>query len=260
VSGPTILELDLDLDAYAGPFDLLLALVLREEIDLVEVPVAEIVIAYIERLAEVEELDLEAVSEFLLLVAALCEVKARRLLGEGDSEIEEQGPEEAAAELAARLAEYQRFRAAAGWLGARRDELGRRFFRTVRAPLAPRPLPADLPEEQPSALVEAIARLLEPPARLDISAVRGRSVPVGPFLRRFRELLRARGTFLFDEQVDGLPREEQAAAFLALLELYKRGELRAVQAEAFGPIRVARTVGLLAAPVPAAAEHEQAVA
>ena len=71
MSGPTILELELDLDAYAGPFDLLLALVLREEIDLVEVPVAEIVLEYIERLAEVEELDLEAVSEFLLLVAAL---------------------------------------------------------------------------------------------------------------------------------------------------------------------------------------------
>ena len=52
---------------------------------------------------------------------------------------------------------------------------------------------------------------------------------------------------MFDEQVEGLSREEQAAAFLALLELYKRGELRAGQAEAFGPIRVARTVGLLAA-------------
>jgi segregation and condensation protein A len=259
VSGPTILELELDFDAYAGPFDLLLALVLREEIELVEVPVAAIVIEYIERLAEKDELDLEAVSEFLLLVAALCEVKIRRLLGEGDADVEEQGPEEAAAELAARLAEYQRFRAAAGWLGERREELGRRFFRTVRAPLAPRPRPADLVSEQPSQLVEAIARLLEPPAKLDISAVRGRSVPVGPFLRRFRELLRSQGTFLFDEQVEGLGREEQAAAFLALLELYKRGELRAGQAQPFGPIRVARTVGLRAT-APPVVEPEQAVA
>ncbi len=246
VSGPTILELELDLDAYAGPFDLLLALVLREELELVEVPIAEIVIEYIERLSERDELDLEAVSEFLLLVAALCEVKVRRLLGEADADVEEQGPEEAAAELAARLAEYQRFRAAAGWLGERRDELGRRIFRTVRAPLGPKARPADLRPERPAALAEALARLLEPPARLDIGAVRGRSVPVGPFLRRFRDLLRTRGTFLFDEQVDGLEREEQAAAFLALLELYKRGELRAGQAEPFGPIRVARTVGLLA--------------
>jgi segregation and condensation protein A len=261
VSGPTILELDLDLDAYAGPFDLLLALVLREEIDLVEVPIATIVLTYIERLAESEELDLEAVSEFLLLVAALCEVKARRLLGEGDSEIEEQGPEEAAAELAARLAEYQRFRAVAGWLGERRDELGRRFFRSVRAPLAPRARPADLLPERPAALADALARLLERPAVLDIAAVRGRSVPVGPFLRRFRDLLRERGTFMFDEQVNGLRREEQMAAFLALLELYKRGELRAGQAQAFGPIRVARAAGLgVGTPPVPLPEHEQAVA
>jgi segregation and condensation protein A len=258
VSSPTILELELDLDAYAGPFDLLLALVLREEIELVEVPIASIVVAYIERLAESEELDLEAVSEFLLLVAALCEVKARRLLDEGESEIEEQGPEEAAAELAARLAEYQRFRAAAGWLGDLRDDLGRRFFRSVRAPLAPRPRAADLLPERPAALADAVGRLLEPPAVLDIASVRGRSVPVGPFLRRFRDLLRERGTFMFDEQVDGLAREEQAAAFLALLELYKRGELRAGQAQPFGPIRVARTVGLGAGtPRPALPEAEQ---
>jgi len=259
VSGPTILELELDLDAYAGPFDLLLALVLREELELVEVPIAEIVIEYIEQLSVRDELDLEAVSEFLLLVAALCEVKVRRLLGEADADVEEQGPEEAAAELAARLAEYQRFRAAAGWLGDRRDELGRRIFRTVRAPLGPKARPADLRPERPAALAEALAHLLEPPARLDIGSVRGRSVPVGPFLRRFRDLLRTRGTFLFDEQVDGLEREEQAAAFLALLELYKRGELRAGQAEPFGPIRVARTVGLLAGTAPAEVP-EQAVA
>lgn len=257
MSSPTILELELDLDAYAGPFDLLLALVLREEIELVEVPIATIVITYIERLAENEELDLEAVSEFLLLVAALCEVKLRRLLGEADSEVEEQGPEEAAGELAARLAEYQRFRAVAGWLGDLREDLGRRFFRTVRAPLAPRPRPADLRPELPADLAAAVARLLEPPAVLDIAAVRGRSVPVGPFLRRFRDLLRERGTFMFDEQVDGLGREEQAAAFLALLELYKRGELRAGQAQPFGPIRVARTVGLrTGASPPALPEHE----
>jgi segregation and condensation protein A len=255
VSGLTIFDLDLDLDAYGGPFDLLLALVLREELELVEVPIAEIVLTYIERMAEAEELDLEAVSEFLLLVAALCEVKSRRLLGEGESDAEEQGPEEAAAELAERLAEYQRFRAAAGWLGERREQLGRRVFRSVRAPLAPRPRPADLRPERPAALAEALGRLLEPPARLEISAIRGRSVPVGPFLRRFRELLRGRGTFLFDEQVNGLPRDEQAAAFLAILELYKRGELRAGQAEPFGPIRVARTVGLLAGMTPP--EHDE---
>ena len=64
-------ELELDLDAFEGPFDLLLTLVLKEELDLAEVDVAGIVVAFVERLAERGELDLEAYGEFLVLVAAL---------------------------------------------------------------------------------------------------------------------------------------------------------------------------------------------
>ena len=63
-------ELELDLDAFEGPFDLLLTLVLREELDLAEVDVAGIVVTFVERLAERGELDLEACGEFLVLVAA----------------------------------------------------------------------------------------------------------------------------------------------------------------------------------------------
>jgi segregation and condensation protein A len=73
-------ELELDLEAFEGPFDLLLALVLRDELDLGEVDVAGIVLAFLERLAEREELDLDACGEFLVLVAALLELKARALL------------------------------------------------------------------------------------------------------------------------------------------------------------------------------------
>ena len=85
-------ELELDLDAFEGPFDLLLTLVLREEIDLSEVDVAGIIVAFIERLAEREELDLEACGEFLVLVAALLELKARALFPEEDAELSELEP------------------------------------------------------------------------------------------------------------------------------------------------------------------------
>ena len=64
-------ELELDLDAFEGPFDLLLTLVLKEELDLAEIDVAGIVLTFVERLAERGELDLEACGEFLVLVAAL---------------------------------------------------------------------------------------------------------------------------------------------------------------------------------------------
>src|SRR5436309_14882442 len=130
-------ELELDLDAFEGPFDLLLTLVLREELDLAEIDVAGIIVAFVELLAERDELDLEACGEFLVLVAALLELKARALFPDEDAELGDLGPEEAAEELARRLAEYRRAKEAAEWLAARLEGEGDRFFRLGPAPLAP---------------------------------------------------------------------------------------------------------------------------
>src|SRR6476619_2438143 len=113
-----VADLELDLDVFQGPFDLLLALILREEVELAEVPVAEIVAAYVERAYEKGELDLESASEFLVLVAALLEIKVR-LLFPSEEDDEELTPEQAEAELFARLLEYRRFQAIARWLAVR---------------------------------------------------------------------------------------------------------------------------------------------
>src|ERR671933_979461 len=101
-------ELELDLDAFEGPFDLLLTLVLRDELPLREIDLAEIVVAFVERLAERDELDLDACGEFLVLISALLELKARGLFPDEDAELSELEPEQAAEELARRLAEYRR--------------------------------------------------------------------------------------------------------------------------------------------------------
>jgi segregation and condensation protein A len=253
---PSSLAFELDLDAYAGPFDLLLALVLRDGIELVDVPVAEVCVAYLEVLAEDEELDLEAASEFLVLVAALCELKARRLLPGAEEDEEELDPETAAAELAGRLAEYARVQAAAAWLAARRAEVGPRLFRSgppaLRPPRPETPVPAGSGDA--GELRAAMARLLEPPQPVSLSHLPRRNLPVRRFLQDLRRLLDERGTFTFDEAVGTLDRAEQAVAFWALLELYRRGEARVGQLEPFGPIRVARAAGPLSRPRPLAAE------
>jgi segregation and condensation protein A len=261
VAAPSIFTLDLDLDLFSGPFDLLLTLVLRDEVDLAEVAVAEVCVTYLERLAEEPDLDLEASSEFLVLVAALCELKSRLLLP-GEELEDETSAEEAADELAARLAEYARARAAAEWLRRRREDVGRRIFRTERAPLAPRrPAERPLPSEDPQRLVEGIARLLTPPVAPDISHLPRRLLPVRDFLDRFRRLLDERGTFTFEDAVEGLDRMGQAVAFWALLDLYKRGEVRMGQVDPFAPIRIARASNLLgAAEADAALLAEEAVA
>jgi segregation and condensation protein A len=234
-------DLELDLDCFRGPFDLLLALVMREELELAEVPVAEIVAAYVEHAYDHGELDLDSASEFLVLIAALLEIKVRMLFpGEEPQDEEELTAEQAEAELIGRLIEYRRFRNAAAWL-AGRLEAGAPVFRTGPPPLAPRVAPEVVEfSEDPWRLHAAISTLLVPPPAIDLSAVRRRLVPVSVFLDRFRELLAGRRGFAFDEAVEGLDRLSQAAAFLAVLELVKRGEAVAEQADVFAPIRVAR--------------------
>jgi segregation and condensation protein A len=249
----TVSDLELDLDVFQGPFDLLLALIMREEVELAEVPIADIVVAFVERMAERGEIDLDAASEFLVLIAALLEIKVRLLFGSGDEDdLEDITAEQAEAELMARLIEYRRYAAAARWLGEQGAEP--RIFRCGPAPLAPRPqIEVDEFSEDPWQLHAAISRLLTPPPRIDISSVRRRLVPVSEFLSRFRDLLRERRGFAFEEAVEGLDRLGQATALLAVLELYKSGEAVPVQDQLFGPISVTRAA---ARRVPVAAPEE----
>ena len=232
-------ELELDLDAFEGPFDLLLTLVLKEELDLREIDVAGIVLAFLERLAEREELDLEACGEFLVLIASLLELKARGLFPEEAAELAELEPEAAAEELARRLAEYRRMKEAAVWLRERLATEGDRFFRLGPAPLAPK-VETPLAPQEPERLAQVLRLLAVEPPQVSLAHMELRFPPVAQFLERFRAVLRRRTRFDFDGEVAGLPRIDQAVAFLALLELRRSGEITIEQAAPFAPIRIAR--------------------
>jgi segregation and condensation protein A len=236
-------ELELDLDAFEGPFDLLLTLVLKEELDLAEVDVAGIVVAFVERLAERGELDLEACGEFLVLVAALLELKARGLFPDEEAELADLEPEEAAEELARRLAEYRRAKEAATWLAERLEAEGDRFFRLGPAPLAPK-IERRLADQEPESLAAALRLLATDPPSVSLAHLELRFPPVSQFLERFRAVLQRRRRFDLDAEVDGLSRIEQAVAFLALLELRRSGEVALEQAAPFAPIRVSRAEAL----------------
>src|SRR5213082_3311820 len=178
-------ELELDLDAFEGPFDLLLTLILKEELDLADVDVAGIVVRFVERLAEREALDLDVCGEFLVLVAALLELKARGLFEDEAAELSELEPEEAAEELARRLAEYRRMKEAAGWLAERLASEGDRFFRVGPAPLAPKVEPTLAPHD-PARLAAVIRLLATPPSEVSLAHMALRFPPVVQFLERFR--------------------------------------------------------------------------
>jgi segregation and condensation protein A len=233
LSATAVRDLDLDLDAFEGPFDLLLTLVLREELELADVEIADIVLAFVERLPA----DLEACGEFLVLVAALLELKARGLFPDGEADWEDLDPDQAAEELAERLALYRRFKAAAAWLEERLETESDRFFRLGPAPLAPAPARPVAPQS-PELLAKALRALAAEPPEPSLHHLVLSFPPVSLFVKRFRSVLRRRRGFVFDREVEGLARIEQAVAFLALLELRKRGEVALGQSEPFSPITV----------------------
>ena len=233
-------ELELDLDAFEGPFDLLLTLVLKEELALSEIEIAGVVVAFLESRTEagLGPTDLELCGEFLVLVAALLELKARVLLAEDEElELEELDADAAAAELAERLAEYRRVKAGAAWLEERLAAESDRFFRVGPAPLAPAPVRPLVPQD-PARLEAAMRTLAAEPPAPSLAHLALRFPPISLYLDRFRAVLGRRRRFVFDEEVDGLSRVEQAVAFLALLELGKAGEARLGQEAPFAPISV----------------------
>src|SRR5687767_5548477 len=213
----SLATLDLDLEVFNGPFDLLLTLVLREEIDLLEVDLAEVVLAYVEHLERAGEMDLEATTEFLVLIAALLELKSRLMLPSDDDEFPD-GPAEAADELLARLLEYRRYSAAAGFLHERlADESGFRF-RSAPLPPALRRVSLELATKayEPVQLAEAVGGLLRVPPPLDLRHLAMVKVTIEQRLAHLRSLLSRRGSFDFDEAVDGVDRTTEAITLFAL--------------------------------------------
>jgi segregation and condensation protein A len=232
-------ELQLDLDVFAGPFDLLMTLVLREELSLAEVELGQIVVAYIENLDERGELDLEAATEFLVLIASLLELKSRLLLPQAEEDEIQLGPEEAADELLARMLEYSRYREAAAYLKEGFAD-GRRYLYRL-APLPPGlrrvSLDAARPAYEADELGAALGDLLRLPPAPDTSHIRP-TVSLERRLTVLRELLGRRSSFDFDELFADEDRLTQAVTLFALLEMHKCGEASWTQKETFGPIHV----------------------
>jgi segregation and condensation protein A len=237
----SVAELDLELDVFAGPFDLLLAVVLREEVDLLEVELGEVVVAYIEHLERLGELELEVATEFLVLIAALLELKSRLLLPGADEGIADMGPEEAIEELLARLLEYRRYSAASKVLVERFEEQRGYLYRSAPLPSELRRVAVEAATAvyDPEQLGVALGDLLTPPPEVDISHIRP-TVSLEKRLRALRDALKRSSRLDFDEQFGGEDRLTQAVTLFALLEMYRRGEATWKQTEAFGPIEITR--------------------
>jgi segregation and condensation protein A len=237
-------ELELDLDVFSGPFDLLLTLVLRDVVDLLELQLAEVVVAYLDHLQTRGELDLEAATEFIVLVAALLELKSRLMLAGDDDELFEFEPGEAAEELLARMLEARRYRGAADYLEDRLADQPEVRYRQAALPvnLRRRSLEdVDGAIWNPASLGRALGGLLALPAEVDLRHLGASRVTVAERLGHLRALLHRASALDFDDAVLGADRMTVAMTVFALLELYKQGEADWTQAESFSQITIHTT-------------------
>jgi segregation and condensation protein A len=237
-------EFELDLEVFTGPFDLLLTLVLREEVDLLEVELADIVVSYLDVLEARGELDLEVATEFLLIAATLVELKARRLLpDESDVDLDDElALWEERDLLLARLLECKTFKDVASVFTQLADEASRSFPRAVGADerflaLTPDLLEGTSVQRLRNAAIRALTPAPEP--RVDLFHVTPIRLTVAEAVAELVDELPRVGQISFRRlTADLVERIEVIVQFLALLELFKQGYVDLDQADRFGDIEV----------------------
>jgi segregation and condensation protein A len=234
--------LELDLDVYQGPFDLLLSLVFKEEIDLLEVPLFEVISAYLgEMEAKGATSDWDEMSEFLLLMSLLVEIKSRLLLPGAEPLLEtELTPEQARDQLLARLFEYSKFKTAAERLRELSDENSGRLLRQPERTTTRRLAGLDsvAGSEDAMQLREALVRVLDNRREPDTTHIIQTKVELQRQTRIIRGILARHGKFSFNAIFGGEEPLVQALSLFALLDLLSRGEIRAHQNENFADIKV----------------------
>lgn len=238
-------DLQLDLDAYMGPFDLLCTVLIRRELPIADVQLAEVVVGYVQNLAAREqrgvELDPNSASEFLVLVAALLEIKAREVLAADDPlQVEQPTTLEARDEILARLIRYCTFKNASAWLRERGAEP--RFWRVAARPVVRRRATYQGPVLDAVLLQRALQVLLARPD-VDVRHLVGRHASVQEMASRLLAAVARRGPVSFDDAVSDCSRLDQAVAFVAMLELCKNGKVAIAQQYPLGSIELRPAAG-----------------
>ncbi len=227
--------LEVFLDAFEGPLDLLLYLIKRQNLDILDVPIAEITAQYVEYVDLMRELNLELAADYLVMAAMLAEIKSRMLLPRSSED--EDNEEDPRAELIRRLQEYERYKQAAEDIDAL-PRLGRDVYQTSAA-FPDRKIERIEPDVDLKELLSALKEVLHRADMFSSHHVQREALSLRERMSIVLEKISSDGftpfteLFTFEEGRDGV-----VVTFMAILELLKQSMVEMVQAEAFAPIHV----------------------
>lgn len=224
------------LEAFEGPLDLLLYLIRRQNIDILDIPIAEITQQYVQYIEVMKELQLELAGEYLLMAAMLAEIKSRMLLPRPER-ADDEDEEDPRAELVRRLQEYERFKKAASDI----NELPRleRDVFVANAAAPERKVTRKLPDVTMKELLMAFHDVLKRAEMFSNLHVQREPLSVRQRMSEILTRVKAGSFTDFSQLFD--PEEGRmgvAVTFIAVLELLRESVIEVVQSESFAPLHV----------------------
>ena len=231
------MAIEVQLEVFEGPLDLLLFLIKKDDLDINNIPIAHITKQYLGYLDMMKELNLDLAGEFLVLASTLMAIKAKTLLPSNETPDGEEGPDPRA-ELVRKLVEYQKFKKAAEFLEKRADEFADIYYRGA---------PTFSDEEKSLSigtweLLEALREVLDRAEDAgETKEVLGEEFPIEEKMEKILKLLAVKPSMPFEELfADEKKRRGIISCFLALLELTKLQKIFFRQEENFGKIMIFR--------------------
>jgi len=246
---------------FSGPLDLLWYLVRRHELDILDIPIALVTEQYLELISVLEEIDVNAVGDFLELATRLMEIKSKLILPRQEDEEEE--VEDPRHDMVQRLLEYKKYKDAASLLEDRAREWQQRFARQAND----LPIAKVDPTEQPIQevelwdLVSAFAQVIRDNETMRSPSIRYDDTPISVYMDRIRERLssepRLAFTSLFEQD---MIRSQMVGIFLAILELIRHHHVQVEQDDLFSEIWVTEKKQPADQPLRIADDHTDQVA
>ena len=228
-------EYQVNLDVFRGPLDLLLYLVKHNEVDIIDIPIAQVAEQFLDYIRLMEIIDVERAGDFLVMAATLMEIKSRMLLPRSEELAEEE--DDPRQELVRQLIEYKKFKDAAAMLEAQAE---RQLSRMPREAMeAPAVNPAEQPLRQVELwdLVSAFGRLMRETLALQPQQIIADQTPIHVYMANITERLERELRLPFSAIfTPPYSRARLVGLFLALLELIKARSIGAEQPEPFGEI------------------------
>ncbi len=234
---------EVHLSQFEGPLDLLLHLIGQAKIDIKDIFISEITTQYLALMDEVDELDMDTASEFLIMAATLVYIKSRSLLPRPPREEIEEGGEDPEAALIRQLREYKAFKEAGAKLAELQSHMAFAYTRLPEEFILP-PQEYSLAETTSTALYEAFFAVLNrevaaPSPESPLHQVKADAFTIRGQLKKIRAVLSEKGHTSFDALFNPTSSKlEKIVTFMALLDMIMRNEITLKQSKPYGTITI----------------------